>query len=131
MARESIFGESSEKAIYNVVIYGQFPSLNEYVDACRRNKYEGAKMKKECQTIVGWCIGRLPEITKPVKIKFTWNESTRRRDPDNVAFAKKFILDELVSQGKLHGDSPKYIRGFVDEFTYGGEPKVFVSLEEV
>lgn len=118
------------KTIYNVIIEYKFPSFNEYTEACRRNKYVGAKMKRKIEHDISWFIERLPVIKKPVFVKFEWHEPTKKRDPDNVCYAKKFILDALVRCGKLHGDSPKYVKGFTDDFCYGGEYKVYVHLEE-
>ena len=38
------------------------------------------------------------------KIVFRWIEPNRRRDKDNVAFAKKFILDSLQEVGIIKND---------------------------
>ena len=106
-------------------IYAKLPSLNEYQDACRANKYKGAKMKSETDTIIGWFIrkavreGTLQAVNGPVRLNFIWYEKTKRRDPDNVASAKKFILDALQKQDILPNDSRKYIYGFSDEIRDG------------
>jgi len=117
-------------AIYSVTILGKLPGLNEYVDACRRNKYLGNKMKKDAQIQTSWFLHQLPEIKKPVKIRFLWNDTDRRRDPDNCAFAQKFILDELVRLKKIPNDTPRWVRGLYHDFTYGGDYKVTIYLEE-
>lgn len=97
----------------------KLPGLNEYTNACRGNKYGGAKMKKDIENkIYPYLIG-LDVFSCPVKIGYTWQEATKRRDIDNVAFAKKFIQDSLVSLGKLKGDSPRYVSGIAyDYFVY-------------
>ena len=38
------------------------------------------------------------------------------KDPDNVAFAKKFILDGLQKSGSITGDGMREIAGFTDSF---------------
>lgn len=109
----------------------KLPSLNEYVDACRANRYQGSKMKRETEFEIGLYIRRLPKFYKPVKISFLWIESNKRRDPDNVCFAKKFILDALVKFGKLPDDNQQYVRGLTDTFDHGKETKVILTIEEV
>lgn len=117
--------------VHTCSIEGKLPSLNEYTEACRRNKYLGAKMKKDAQIQISWFLHRLPMIRKPVKIRFLWTEKDHRRDPDNVAFAQKFILDELVRLKKIPNDNQTWIKGLYHDFTYGPEYKVTIYLEEV
>ena len=117
--------------VHTCDILGKFPGLNDYTEACRRNKYLGAKMKKDAQIQISWFLHRLPQIKKPVKIRFLWQEKDHRRDPDNVAFAQKFILDELVRLKKIQNDTSRWVRGLYHDFTYGPEYKVTIYLEEV
>lgn len=109
----------------------KLPSLNEYVNACRTNRYQGSKMKRDLEATIGLFIGRLPRFEKPVKIHFHWIEANKRRDYDNVAFAKKFILDALVKRGKLKDDNRRFVTGFTDTFAYGPKTKVILYIEEV
>ena len=109
----------------------KLPSLNEYINECRKNKYAGGKMKKEVENDISIFIQRLPTFEKPIKINFTWIEGNKRRDLDNVAFAKKFILDALVKCGKLKDDNRKCVTAFTDSFSYGREWKVILEIEEV
>ena len=108
----------------------KLPSLNEYINACRSNRYAGAKMKRDVEDILSWYIQRLPRFSGPVFISFHWIEKTKRRDLDNVAFAKKFILDALVKCGKLKDDNRNCVVGFEDSFEYGKENKVIVEIRE-
>lgn len=103
---------------YHFTIPVKFPGLNDYVRACRANRYEGAKMKRDAERAVIIAARRLPEIDGPVKVYFTWHEGDRRRDLDNVAFAKKFILDGLVKAGKLADDNLRHVVGLEDSFRY-------------
>ena len=121
----------SSLAVHIFSIEGKLPGLNDYTLACRNNRYSGNKMKRDAQIQISWYLHRLPQIKKPVRIRFLWQEADHRRDPDNIAFAKKFILDELVRLKKLPNDTSRWIRGFVDDFTYGPDYKVTVYLEEV
>lgn len=112
-------------------ICGKFPSLNEYIAACRGNRYAGAAMKKEAEELVMWQLTRLQKIDKPVHITFTWYEMNKKRDKDNVAFAKKFILDALQKVGVLPNDNNRYIAGFTDLFVYGHGVGVEIEIEVV
>lgn len=101
----------------------KFPSLNDYTAACRGNAYGGAAMKKKVQKAIAPSISMLPVFEKPVVIDFHWVEGNNRRDYDNIAFAKKFILDSMVECGRLKDDNRKFVIGFSD--TFGFEKNVF------
>ena len=109
----------------------KLPSLNEYTTACRKNAYAGAKMKKQTQEDIMWFVKKLPKFDKPIFIRFHWVEGNHKRDYDNIAFGKKFILDALVAAGKLKDDNRNYVAGFKDTFGYEkGEWKVILEIEE-
>lgn len=111
----------------------RLPSLNEYINRCRCNKYGGAKFKKDIEDKIMWILNtRHFLIASPVHVTFIWHESSQRRDKDNVAFAKKFILDALQKSGRLENDNNKYIAGFTDKFVYDKTDgvQVIIDLEE-
>lgn len=101
-----------------IVVAGEFVSLNKYIDAERKNLHSAAKIKKESTESVAWStLGVLPVKNYPVKINFTWYCKNERTDPDNIAFAKKYILDGLVQSRVLVSDSWKFCSGgFSDRF---------------
>ena len=117
--------------IYKVEIPFKLPSCNQYINECRRNRYAGAKMKKEVQEQIEIYIKQIPKINKPVKINFTWVEDNKRRDLDGICFAKKFILDALVESGVLKDDNRKIVTNFTDSFEYADKSKVICELEEI
>ena len=108
----------------------KLPSANDYIRACRSNRYAGAKMKKDMESHIGFYLHGLPKFDKPIKIHFTWVEGNKRRDFDNCAFVKKFILDAMVKFGYLKDDNRKMVTGFTDDFVYGQEFKVILDIEE-
>ena len=118
---------ANQKRMYSALtakkikIVGKLPSLNEYIEACRRNPHCGAKMKANTEAAIIPQLAKLPKIEKPVHIIFIWHEANKRRDKDNVAAGKKFILDALQKAGKLINDNNDYIAGFTDRFEYGGK----------
>ena len=109
----------------------KLPSLNEYTLACRRNKFAGARMKKEIEQAIGLYLMKMPRYHKPIKINFTWVESTKKRDLDNISFAKKFILDAMVKYEKILNDNPRFVQGFTDTWVYGNKNEVIIEIEEM
>ncbi len=109
----------------------RLPSLNEYINECRRNKFAGAKMKKQVEKDIGWFINKIPQYKRPIFIHFHWVEENKRRDLDNVCFAKKFILDSMVKAGKLADDNRNFVSGFTDTFEYAKESKVILEIKEI
>ncbi len=123
------------EGFYSFFIPGKLPSLNEYTRVNRTHRQMGAKFKAETDQYVACCaMNKLKgiRIKNPVHIKYTWIEQNRTRDLDNIAFAKKFIQDALVTIGVLENDGWKNIVGFQDCFTINKEkPGVLVELFEV
>lgn len=114
-----------------MVIPGRMPGLNEYVRAERANRYMASSMKKQQTERAGVAAIEqgMPKFTGRVEITFTWVEENRRRDMDNVAFAKKFILDGLVRAGVIRDDTPRYVAGLSDRFAYDKQnPRIEVEV---
>ena len=109
----------------------KLPSLNDYIKECRSNKYAGANMKAKIEEKISYYIYSLPRFEQSVKIHFHWIEGNKRRDLDNICFAKKFILDAMVKCGKLKDDNRRFVGGFQDSFSYGKETKVILEIEEL
>lgn len=105
--------------MYLLTIPGHLPNANDYIDAGRSNRHKAAKLKAETQERISWYIKRDlrgVKFTKPVVMAYRWYEKDRRRDKDNIAFAKKFIQDALVNAGVLRNDGWGEIESFSDEF---------------
>lgn len=113
------------------VIDMKLPSLNDYINVCRTNKYQANEYKAELEHEIGYYLLKMPKYDNPIKIHFHWVEGSKRRDLDNVCFAKKFILDSMVKHGKLKDDNRKCVTAFVDTFEYGKETKVILEIEEM
>ena len=113
-------------------IYGQLPGLNEYTAANRTHPKAGWRCKKVAETQIAWALkmAHLKPFNGPVFVSFEWHEPDYRRDVDNVAFAKKFILDALVNGAVLAGDGRKHVVGFSDGFHLDRRnPRVVVTIE--
>ena len=122
------------EGFYKFFIPGRLPGLNDYTAANRYNRYAGAKMKKDTEEIVITCIKndlKGLEIKKPIFMRYTWIEKNKRRDLDNICFARKFIQDSLVEVGVLENDGWKNIVGFEDCFKVDkDQPGVLVEMVE-
>jgi len=104
---------------HTLIIPGQLPGLNSYVATERSNRYKAAAMKRDAEQLIGLCARqqlRGVQFTAPVTMAYTWYEPNRKRDKDNISFARKFVQDALVAAGVLQGDGWACIEGFSDRF---------------
>lgn len=117
------------------IIYGSLCTLNEYTRASRANKYASAQIKRDQQELICWSIKKWLKnwkTNRPVFIEFTWVEKNKRKDKDNIAFAKKFILDALVKCGTIPDDKWDDVDGFFDNFEIDKDnPRVVVDIYEL
>lgn len=114
-------------------IDGRLPTLNEYIDRCRTNKYAGAGFKKDHQNYIAWCIKKAGiNPVEKVSIKYIFYEKNKRRDKDNVSsFAKKVINDALQETGILKNDNWECIELMTENFKVDKEnPRIEVELYE-
>ena len=111
-------------------IEGRFCSLNEFY---RMNAWDQNRVKAQSDARVAAAAkaARIRPAKKRIRYHVTWVEENRRRDLDNVAFAKKFIQDGLVKAGIIKNDTHHEIAGFSDGFDYDSRhPHVIVTIEE-
>lgn len=98
-----------------ITIICDFVYLNEYINKERRNKYAAAKVKDDLTNEVAWQC-KAVRCAKPigkVDMMFRWHVKGRH-DSDNIAFAKKYVLDGMVKAGLLENDNPKCVRHLKD-----------------
>lgn len=75
---------------------------------------------------------KLRPVKGRVRIEFTWYEPNKRRDPDNVVFAKKFILDGLVRAGILENDGWRIVTEFSDKWIVSkSRPRVELFIVDI
>ena len=98
-------------------IKGELTDLNKYINSMNRNRFIGNKVKQQDTELVMWQTKNIKKVTEqPVFISIDWYTPDIKKDPDNVAFAKKSLLDGLVKNGILENDGRKQICGFTDKF---------------
>lgn len=110
----------------------RLPSLNEVIGVNRSNPHAGAKLKRNTEEQLMWCIksAKLLPVTLPCIVHMLFIEPNRRRDADNVESAKKFILDALVKSGVLLNDNPRWVLGSPSFTRYGDGACVRVTIIE-
>lgn len=128
--------ESSKNAITNkIVIPLPLTDLNKYITKERGHPRAGSAEKKKntnkCALFVTRAMQLGVKFDFPCRLKFTWIISDKRKDPDNIAFAKKYILDGMVNAGFMENDNMNYIEGFSDHFIVDKkqESRVIVEME--
>lgn len=108
-----------------------FTSLNPYIDAERINRFKAAQIKRE-ETFIATSFAAAsmvkPISAYPVDVVFMWHCSNTRTDPDNIAFAQKFILDGIVKAGILQNDRWKEIGSLKHEFILDEADYVIVDM---
>lgn len=92
-------------------IPARLPGLNELIAANRSNPHAGAKLKKETDETIRRAIraAKPMGLQGPVRLSMTFFEPNRRRDPDNVYSAAKYILDALVKEGVIENDNQRIL----------------------
>lgn len=124
-------------AEHRFIIPGRLPSLNDYtkVNRGKRGYILANKMKQDLEEKIAWYAkSQLPglRLTSKVEIEYLWVESNRRRDLDNIAYAKKHIQDALVKAEILADDGWTEVVGFSDRFAVDkGNPRVEVTIREI
>ena len=121
---------------YRLTIYGRLPGLNDMIDADRRDRRAGNRLKQESQDTIRLYILRdlkHLKIEKPVELHYSFYEPNRRRDLDNISgYAHKVTQDALVASGVLKNDGWANIVGMKDSFFVDARnPRIEVIMREV
>jgi len=117
-----------------IIIKGELPDLNTHLSAINHNRFIGAKMKKEATELVVWIAKKYVtrKLLPPYHITFNWYCKDKRKDPDNIIYAKKFILDGLQVAGVIPQDTWNTISGFTDNLFLDKEnPRIEVIIESL
>lgn len=119
----------------DIIIFGRLPDLNKCVKAAYAWRGGFNKLKKDVETEIRWQITSRHNHCKfnnPVHITYSWYEPNRKRDKDNICFAKKFINDALVSLQILQDDGWNNIDSFTDVFLIDKKkPRVEITIKEI
>lgn len=121
---------------YRLIIYGRLPGLNDMIEADRRDRRSGNRLKQESQDTIRLYILRdlkHLKIENPVELHYSFYEPNRRRDLDNISgYAHKVTQDALVASGVLKNDGWANIVGMQDSFFVDARnPRIEVIIREV
>lgn len=124
---------------YRFCVAGRLPGMNEIVAAAKGTGGRGvrySKMKQQWTNACAWAAKarHIPRVGRS-HFHFHWTEpkpsrATRKRDPDNCAAGKKFVLDGLVVAGVLANDTMAEVATFTDSFEVGPNVGVEVTITE-
>lgn len=124
-------------AVNRFIIEQRLPGLNDYTRACRAHWSKGADFKASVERDIIWAIkaaqgrGLLHPVDKRIVLHIEWHERDKRRDVDNIVFAKKFILDAMQKAGIIPDDNRKHVAGVFDEIIDDDVDYVHVMLKEI
>lgn len=110
-----------------VVLNYKFKSLNDYINSCRRNKYIGAKIKKDETEYCTQIFKQLKPLSEfPVHIECHWHSPSKIRDIDG--FLIKNVLDGMVHAGFIPDDNVKYISKLTHEYHFSESDKLEIEI---
>ena len=70
-----------------------------------------------CTTYIRKAINRGFKFGElPADLEFTWYVKDRRKDKDNISFAKKYIFDGMINAGLIDNDGWKQIGNWKEKF---------------
>lgn len=116
------------------ILMGEYCTLNEYSDAERTHYRYGASIKKAETDRAAFDLKEQWDGTPIPKsiFKFTWYRKNKRTDPDNICFAKKFILDAMQEVEMIDNDGWNNVVGFIDKFEVDkNNPRVVIEVLEI
>jgi len=91
-------------------IKGKLVSLNDYINAERRNRFIAAKIKKTETVRVYWeCKAqKIKPMEKIDEAFFFYTHDSKRGDYDGFEFYQKFIWDGLKEAGIIENDTQRF-----------------------
>jgi Holliday junction resolvase RusA-like endonuclease len=96
---------------------------------CGGRGYRYSTLKAQWkQTIALHAMAAGIKHVERARFEFRWVEANRKRDPDNIAAAKKLVFDSLMLAKVLTNDGWKQIAGWTDTFEVGPRPGVEVTI---
>lgn len=112
-------------------IPGTLPTLNQYVNRERTNRFSAASLKRKTQDYIRAFILDAPKFPGQVTVWFDWIRPDMRSDKDNVAFAKQFVLDALQEAGVITKDSWKLCTPYDRKFAVNkSNPRTVVLITD-
>ena len=122
-----------------IVIPKELTDLNSYINAERRHRMQGAKIKKRetniCMVYLKQAVNKGFEIGHdqyPLHITFKWYAKDSRKDLDNIAYAKKYIMDAMQKVELIENDGYKQVQRYTDVYLVDKEkPRVEIEIRSM
>ena len=115
---------------------GKLPGFNVYQNLNRASFHQANALKQKTEAdirrqmiLYGLRLREVPRFRGAVRIRLVWHEPPskkggKRRDLDNIVFAKKFLLDAMKGY-VMHDDSLEYVREIADVVLLEGQGEDF------
>ena len=116
--------------IQTLELRGDMPDLNDVLDRTKKHWSFYSMDKRKWTNAVAWgcqAQGVMP-MMGPIHIHCVWRCKNRRKDPDNISFAKKYIIDGLSAASVIQNDGWEHVLGFSDRFIVEPDTGVDVTL---
>ncbi len=109
------------------------PTLNDMIQTARGNKYAAAAQKRNYTNLVAEEIMVQTDHIRltAIALDITWIETKKKRDPDNVFAAVKFILDGIKASGTIEDDDRDHVASITNRIVLGDSRGVLVSMIHV
>jgi len=109
------------------------PTLNEMIRTARGNKFAAAAQKKKYTNMVALEImAQTPTVCfEAVSLDITWLETKKKRDPDNVFAAQKFLLDGIVAANIIKDDDRDHVASITNRIALSNTRGVVVTITSV
>lgn len=111
----------------------KLPTLNEYINIERANKFGAFSIKRKYTDICGVYALSIKKKINPIKrynLILNWQVENNKSDPDNIYFGVKFVLDGMVQQGILKNDGRKNISSIHNNISTSKKYNLEVILME-
>lgn len=102
--------------INTLIIPTRLPSLNDLINAMNHNRYSGAGIKRKAEREIESTITMTCDKLGHGYWLFEWHEYNKRRDPDNISSAHKYILDCLQTMEVIPNDNWAYVKEIHDRY---------------
>lgn len=109
------------------------PTLNEMMRTARGNKFASAAQKKKYTDLVAvemMVQTELPHF-EAISLDITWIETKKKRDPDNVFSAVKFLMDGIVAAGIIDDDDRDHVASIINRIAVSDSRGVVVLVTNV
>jgi len=104
-----------------MTLYGGLPSLNDVIREAKKHHMAYAKMKREHTKRIECVLERTSCVpSRPydrICVSFLYGETKKKRDPDNITVAQKFVLDAMVNVGVIVDDTRDHVLELNHNFT--------------